>query len=108
MQTKARRLEYAWRVVRTARKLVCLGPRGKEGRQRARGPGREEDEATWGAEAEAQGENFGFGCKSDENPCKCGQEKGQELALSVQLLPSLQHCLLIRSVISPLLPESLS
>ena len=84
------------------------GREGKEGRQRARGTGREEDEATWGAEAEAQGENFGFGCKSDENPCKCGQEKGQELALSVQLFPSLQHCLLIRSVISPLLPEYLS
>lgn len=81
------------------------GWEGKGGRQRTRGTGREEDEATCGAEAGAQGENFGFGCKSDGNTCKSGQEKGQELALSIQPSPSLQHCLLIRPVISPLLAE---
>lgn len=57
-----------------------------------------------GQKLEHKGENFGFGCKSDGNTCKWAGE-GQELALSIQRSPSLQHCLLIRPVISPLLAE---
>lgn len=94
------RWQCAWCVLPTVRRLVCLEP-GEQGE-------REGDEAIGAAETGTPGENLGFSCKSDWKPYRIGQGRDMNRPF-YSTLPFLQHpiSVLIRAVISPLLPEYL-